>query len=132
VDGRRAGPFRAWSDKKAKKLEARLHEVDQGVIDGSDEIRAQRIEDARRREGERQAALRRDEAERLRQEEARVAMLRSIVDLAGRRLNPKSSLGQSLDWAAAWADRTDPYAALGSEGRGGGRGAGAPGDTRRI
>jgi hypothetical protein len=43
---------------------------------------------------------------------ALIAQARSIVDLAGRRLNPRSTLGQFLAWAAAWAGRADPSAAL--------------------
>jgi hypothetical protein len=45
-------------------------------------------------------------------EHALLKEVRSIVDLASRRINPKAPLWQFLTWAAAWADRRDPYAAL--------------------
>jgi hypothetical protein len=78
-------------------------------VDGGS--RAER--ELQRREGEErverlQATLprRRD----VRNTSALIADAREIVDLAGRRLNPKSSLGRFLSWAAAQAARADTHA----------------------
>jgi hypothetical protein len=126
-------PYREWTDTKTAKIESRLHEVIPAVLARAEEIRAEWIEAERRREADRQAQIRRAEAERLRREEeekvarlretlarwrevrdvrAFIAEARAIVAAGGHEIEAGSTLDQFIRWATARVERIDPFSVM--------------------